>query len=204
MTANSRHVESNNGASARGGLLHAFAAAMGLAAICAAPAMSAEWDLATPGPGLRMPDSLLSLREMYPDLPAPRAGSEFTREFRPRASVLPAPSPDADFRGSIALDKGGKLPLTSAWERMADFRSADGIRLLTVWQSTDSTLAVHQGKHGGASLEWTSHALNRGGASRGLFDHLVSTVRDTHSPVRSTAPGAPALSMPVAPRSATP
>jgi hypothetical protein len=84
---------------------------------------------------------------------------------------------------------------------MGDFRSEDGIRLLTVWQSADSTLAVHQGKHGGALLQWTSHAMSRGGASRGLFDHLVRAV---HVPVRKSAPGAPALSMPVASRFATP
>jgi hypothetical protein len=196
MAASSWHVESDDLASGRGGVFHAFAAAVGLAAICTTPAMSAEWDLATPGAGLRMPDSLLSLREMYPDLIAPRGGHEFTREFQPRTSVLLAPSPDEDFRGFIALDKSANLPLTSAWERMGDFRSADGIRLLTVWQSADSTLALHQGKHGEASLQWTSHALNRGGASRGLFDHLVSTFRGTHAPVRTSAP--------VAPRSATP
>jgi hypothetical protein len=204
MTASSWHVESDCGASGCSRVFHAFAVAIGLAAICATPAMSAEWDLATPGAGLRMPDSFLSLREMYPDLAAPRAGHEFTREFQPRTGVFPARSPDADFRSSGVLERSGDLPLTSTWQRLSDFRSEDGIRLLTVWQSADSTVALHQGKHGGASLQWTSHAMNLGGASRGLFDHLVSAVRDTHAPARTSAPTAPALSLPVTPRSATP
>lgn len=204
MSVSSGHVDSDDGASGRNGVFHAFAAAIGIATICATPAMSAEWDLATPGPGLRMPDSFLSLRDMYPDLATPHSGHEFTREFRPRAHLYPANSPDAEFRSSSIFDRSGDLPLTSSWQRMGDFRSEDGIRLLTVWQSADSTLAVHQGKRGGALLQWTSHAMNRGGASRGLFDHLVSTVRDVRSPVRISAPGAPALSMPVASRFATP
>ncbi len=204
MTANPGHVDSDDGASGRNGVFHAFAAAIGIATICATPAMSAEGDLATAGPGLRMPDSFLSLRDMYPDLATPRPGREFTREFQPRARVYTAGSPDAEIRSSSILDRGADLPLSSSWQRMGDFRSVDGIRLLTVWQSAESTLALHQGKHGEASLQWTSHAMNRGGASRGLFDHLVSTVRDAHVQRRTSAPGAPALSMPVSSRFATP
>jgi hypothetical protein len=149
-----------------------------------------------------MPDPFLSLRDMYPDLATPHSAREFTREFRPR--VNPAGSPDAEFRSSSNLDRSADLPLTSSWQRMGEFRTEDGIRLLTVWQSADSTLAVHQGKHGAAFLQWTSHAMNRGGASRGLFDHLVSTVRGAHVPVRVSPQGAPALSVPVASRFATP
>jgi hypothetical protein len=204
MSVSSGHVDSDDSAPGRNWVIHAFAAAIGFATICATPAMSADWDLAAPGPGLRMPDPFLSLRDMYPDLATPRSGHEFTREFRPRTRAYPAGSPDAEFRSSSIFDRSADLPLTSSWQRMGDFRSEDGIRLLTVWQSADSTLAVHQGKHGAALLQWTSHALNRGGASRGLFDHLVSAVRDARSPQRMSAPGAPALSMPVSSRFATP
>lgn len=204
MNKNPRQVDSDDADPWRGRALHAFATAIGLAAICTTPAMSADWELARPASGLRMPDSFLSLRDMYPDLAIPRTTFEITREFQPRASLYPVGALDADFRSSSLRERSGDLPLTTAWQRMGDFRSQDGIRLLTVWQSADSTLALHQGKHGGASLQWTSHAMNRGGASRGLFDHLMSTVRDVHVPVRTSAPGAPALSMPLSPRFAAP
>jgi hypothetical protein len=204
MNTNSGQVDSADGEPGRSAVFHAFATAISLAAIFATPAMSADWDLARPGSGLRMPDSFLSLRDMYPDLAIPRTAFGFTREFQPRTSVYPVSSPDADFRGSGLRERSGDLPLTSAWQRMGDFRSQDGIRLLTVWQSADSTLALHQGKHGGASLEWTSHAMNRGGASRGLFDHLMSTVREVRVPAHTSVPGAPALSMAASSRFATP
>jgi hypothetical protein len=204
MNRNSSQPESVDGEPGSSVVFHAFATAISLAAICATPAMSADWDLARPGSGLRMPDSFLSLRDMYPDLATPRTAFEFTREFQPRASVFPVLSPDADFRSSSLRERSGDLPLTTAWQRMGDFRSQTGVRLLTVWQSADSTLALHQGKHGEASLQWTSHAMNRGGASRGLFDHLMSTVHDVHIPVHTQVPGAPALSMPISSRFATP
>jgi hypothetical protein len=202
MTAGSCQVGCVDDASARHGLFHALAAAIGLAALCTTPAAGADWD--APAPGLRMPDSLLSLHDMYPDLVTARAGRGFASDFAARAGAFPKPAPEADFRGAGVLDRSGDLPLTNAWQRMSDFRSEDGIRLLTVWQSANGTVALHQGKHGGASLQWTSQALNRSGASRGLFDHLVSSIHEMRAPLHFASPGTSAQPMPAASRFATP
>ncbi len=198
MFAASCPVESDNGV----GLRRALLAAVGIAVICTAPARAADWDAAATAPGLRMPDSLLSLRDMYPDLALRPATPETTREFQPRASSLFAQLPDAGLASSGVVERRTELPQTSAWQRLGDFRSDEGIRLLTVWQTADSTIAVQQGKHGGASLQWTSHALNRGGASRGLLDHLFSTVHGMRVPVRPA--GTASAAAPLAARFATP
>jgi hypothetical protein len=185
------------------GSRHAVLAVLGLAVLGTAPARSAEWDPAAATPRLRMPDSLLSLRDMYPDLVTRSAGREFSREFQPRTGAFPARLPEAEIRKSVVFEKSGDLPQTSAWQRMGDFRSDDGVRLLTVWQTEGSTLALHQ-RNGGASLQWTSHAMNRGGASRGLLDRLFSTVRGGHVPVRTSAISAPAAPVPLASHFASP
>jgi hypothetical protein len=185
------------------GSRHAVLAVLGLAVLGTTPARSAEWDPAAATPRLRMPDTLLSLRDMYPDLVSRSAGREFSREFQPRAGAFPALLPAAETRNSVLFEKSRDLPQTSAWQRMGDFRSDDGVRLLTVWQSASSTLALHQ-RNGGASLQWTSHAMNRGGATRGLLDRLFSTVRGERVPVRTSAISAPAAPVPLASRFATP
>jgi hypothetical protein len=191
MIAGFCHVESDDAAPEPPGLCQALIAALCLAVLCIAPARSAEWDPAAATNGLRMPDSLLTLRDMYPDLATRSARREFSREFQPRTSAFPAVSPEVPFHSSVVLDMRGDLPQSSVWQRMGDFRSDRGIRLLTVWQTAGSTIALHQ-KNGGASLQWTSHVMNRGGASRGLFDQLLSTVRGARAPVRTSAISAPA------------
>lgn len=184
------------------GLRRALVASVGIAVIGMAPARAADWDCAATAPGLRMPDPLLSLRDMYPDLASWSATPEPPREFQPRARSLSGWSPDAGLHSSGVMERRADLPQTNAWQRLGDFRSDDGIRLLTVWQTADSTLAVLQGKHGGASLQWTSHSLNRGGASRGLLDHLFSTAHGMRVPVRPA--GNATATAPLASRFATP
>jgi hypothetical protein len=190
-------VEADNRAPGHIGLCRALAAAISLTVICTAPAASSDWDSAATAPGLRMPDPLFSLRDMYPDLAARSVAADTSREFQPHSSAYFARSPEVGLRSSGLMDSSGDLAQTSAWQRLRDFRSDEGIRLLTVWQNTDSTIALLQGKHGGASLQWTSHSLNRGGASRGLLDHLFSSVHGARMAVRTsasnaTAPAAPA------------
>lgn len=142
-------------------------AATWLGAICATAAHASE--AGAPAPTLRMPDPLLSLREMYPDLAPPATGQHFTREFQPRSPASPAPA-------AIDTTRHGDLRLTSPWQRVGEFRSGNSIRLLTIWETTLGTIAVHEGKHGGTSLQWTSHTLGRSAAARGLFDQMVGAV----------------------------
>jgi hypothetical protein len=178
-------------------------AAIGLSILHAAPAPCADWDPGASTARLRMPDSLLSLREMYPDLTAGPTRHEFSHEFQPRTSAFPALAPGLELRSSLGPSMSGDLPQTGVWERMGDFRTEDGIRLLTFWQNAGSTVALHQ-KSGGAALQWTSHSLNRGGASRGLLDQLFSTVRAPYVPARPSATSTPAAPAQLASRFASP
>jgi hypothetical protein len=184
MATGSCHAGTFSGALQRVGISraisHGLLAATGLFVICAGSARSA--DAGAPPPGLRMPDPLLSLRDMYPELTGLRDAHEYTREFRPRAKVDQLPDPDG-----AATFRSANLPQTSAWQRMSEFRSSTGVRLLTLWRATAGTVALHEGKHGGMTVQWTSQALSSGSASRGLLDHLVSTVRDARAPLRAPA-----------------
>jgi hypothetical protein len=89
-------------------------------------------------------------------------------EFRPRKhSVL-----DNDFVNPV-----GDAPMlrgTTVWQRMAEYKSHDRLRLLTLWESSGSTVSLQTGKHGDPSLQWTSNWMNRGGATHGLLDRLFS------------------------------
>src|SRR5208282_78340 len=99
----------------------ALMTAIGLALVCDVPAQGADQEPVALSPGLRMPDTFLSLRDMYPDLSLPSTAQEFAREFTPRAG---APQPAGPEHGAVLIQ-------SSAWERMGDFRSNNGLRLLT-------------------------------------------------------------------------
>jgi hypothetical protein len=62
----------------------------------------------------------------------------------------------------------------TVWQRMAEYRSQDRVRLLTLWQTRGSTLSLQAGKRGGPSLQWSSPWMMRDGATKGLFDRLLS------------------------------
>lgn len=89
-------------------------------------------------------------------------------EFRPRKhSVL-----DNDFVNPL-----GDAPMlrgTTVWQRMSEYKSHDRLRLLTLWESSGSTVSLQTGRHGDPSLQWTSNWMNRGGATHGLLDRLFS------------------------------
>ncbi len=63
---------------------------------------------------------------------------------------------------------------TSVWQRLADYRAHGRIRLLTLWETGGSSVSLQAGKKGEPSLQWTSRSMNRGGATRGVLDQLVS------------------------------
>jgi hypothetical protein len=99
-------------------------------------------------------------------------------EFRPRKSSLPAADP-AGRTGTI-ID-APMLQGTSVWQQMAQYRSQDRVRLLTLWQARGSTLSLQAGRHGGPTLQWSTPWVNREGSSQGLLDRLFA------SPSRSAA-----------------
>ncbi len=94
------------------------------------------------------------------------SASEFSRR---RPGVPEAPkSANAEI-----MDETQPLRLTSAWQRLADYRAQGRLQLLTLWQSQRSTISLQAGHHGGPSLQWSSRVMNHGGATRGLLDRFM-------------------------------
>ena len=116
-------------------------------------------------------------------------------EFRPRRhdSAAAELSASESFANNTPMLQG-----TSVWQRMAEYKSQDRVRVLTLWETRGSTFSLQAGKRGGPSLQWSSRRMNRDGATRGLLDRLVAAaLRETGnrdsgissrpSPVRSIA-----------------
>jgi hypothetical protein len=135
-----------------------------------------------------LPSSLFSTDRSFAD------GEAFSAtEFRPRKhSVGAAESAASEGFGADSPMLQG----TNVWQRMAEFKSQDRVRVLTLLETRGSTLSLQAGKRGGPSLQWSSRSMNRDGATRGLLDRMVSAaLRDTGnssrpSPRQSVAPPA--------------
>jgi hypothetical protein len=92
------------------------------------------------------------------------------KDFRPRGrSIL-----DTDFQVNVA--DGALIDDTTVWQRLAEYRTHDRLRVLTLWESGASTVSLQAGKKGDPSVQWTSRLMNRGGATRGLLDHLFPVI----------------------------
>ena len=120
-----------------------------------------------------------------------------TTEFRPRKHTL--------FDRDLTVSTYTDAPLiyyTTVWQRLSEYKSHDRVQLLTLWESSGSSVSLQAGKRGDPSLQWTSRVMNRGGSTRGLLDRLFSASiagAGFHSS-SSRAPNAPAAaSKPVAP-----
>jgi hypothetical protein len=90
-------------------------------------------------------------------------------EFRPRKHTVFDSDPAVNAFGDAPMLRG-----TTVWQRMSEYKSHDGVRLLTLWESSGSTLSLQAGKRGDPSLQWTSRSMNGGGSTRGLLDRLFS------------------------------
>ena len=66
------------------------------------------------------------------------------------------------------------LGTTTVWQRLKDYRSNGRVRLVTLFETAGSSISLQAGRHGEPSLQWTSRSLNRGGSTRGLFDHFLA------------------------------
>lgn len=97
------------------------------------------------------------------------AAAYSSTDFRPRRHTLLDSDPVADAYGSAPMLRG-----TTVWQRLADYKSHDGVRLLTLWESPGSTVSLQAGKRGDPSLQWTSRLMNRGGSTHGLLDRWFS------------------------------
>jgi hypothetical protein len=114
-------------------------------------------------------------------------------EFRPRRHSV-----GLDFPGSgTSIIDAPMLHGTSIWQQMADYKSQDRVRLLTLWQTRGSSLSLQAGKRGAPSLQWSTPWVHREGASRGLFDRLIAVpARAAGNNLRSSVPRPTGVSAP--------
>jgi hypothetical protein len=92
-------------------------------------------------------------------------------EFRPRKHSLL----DADpARSEVSVIDAPIRRDTSLAREIAEFKTQDRLRLLTLWQNRASSLSLQAGKHGAPSLQWSTPWMHRDVSSRGLFDRLLT------------------------------
>jgi hypothetical protein len=125
-------------------------------------------------------------------VPEPKTFS--TKDFRPRGRSL--------FEGPrLNITDDALIDDTTVWQRLADYRIHNRLQLLTLWKSGASTVSLQAGRRGDPTLQWTSHLMNRGAATRGLLDRWFnvsefSTSRASRSAAQATGRAAVSLSLP--------
>jgi hypothetical protein len=77
---------------------------------------------------------------------------------------------------------------TPVWQQLAEYRTQNRVRLLTLWQTKGSSLSLQAGKRGAPSLQWSTPWVHHEGASRGLFDPLLPSPRTGTGNSRGTVP----------------
>ncbi len=92
-----------------------------------------------------------------------------TRDFRPRK-----PSMLGSGGSSGGLDEAPMLGSTTVWQRLTEFHGHNRVRLLTLWEAAGGSVSLQAGRRGDPSLQWSSRFMNRGGATRGVFDQMLS------------------------------
>jgi hypothetical protein len=118
-------------------------------------------------------------------------------EFRPRKHGLL----DADpARSEVSVIDAPIRRDSSLAREIAEFKTQDRLRLLTLWQNRASSVSLQAGKHGAPSLQWSTPWMHRDVSSRGLFDRLLtvsprsfgtSSARGSARQTAAIAPGKP-------------
>jgi hypothetical protein len=119
-----------------------------------------------------------------------------TTDFRPRKRSLFDRDPAANLFGDAPL-----LRTTTVWQRLSAYKSHDRVQVLTLWESSGSTVSLQAGKRGDPSLQWTSRVMNHGGSTQGLLDRLFSvSLAGATAGLRNAthSNGAPSTSKPAA------
>jgi hypothetical protein len=123
-------------------------------------------------PALTLPTTLtstFSIPGIFDTPPALDLPAFSNTEFRPRKHTVFDADPAVYAYSDTPMLRG-----TTVWQRLSEYKSRDRVRLLTLWESTGSTVSLQAGKRGDPSLQWTSRAMNRGGSTLGLFDQWFS------------------------------
>jgi hypothetical protein len=144
-----------------------------------------------------------NLRQLSPTATPPMADPPTTGFFSsPAAAFNPGfsatdfrPRKHAVFDSDPAAGAFGDAPMlrsTTIWQRMSEYKSRDRVRLLTLWESSGSTVSLQAGKRGDPSLQWSSRVMNRGGSTQGLLDRFFSvSLAHAGNGLRATAPTRP-------------
>ncbi len=74
---------------------------------------------------------------------------------------------------AVSADRLMQLSTTTSLERLRDCEASHGVSLMTLWQFRSSTLSLQAGRNGEPTLRWSSRAMHRDEATRGLLDALV-------------------------------
>ena len=90
-------------------------------------------------------------------------------DFRPRKHTVLDGDPIVGTFGDAPM-----LRNTTVWQRLSEYRSRDRVRLLTLWESSSSSVSLQAGKRGDPSLQWSSRLMNHDGSTKGLLDRLLS------------------------------
>ena len=120
-----------------------------------------------------LPDPLPPyLRPLSPQLQAPDqpGAAHSAGEFRPRGRSLLEKSPPPAQAGEAP-----PMHDTTVWERLSQYRAADRVRVVTLWEDGGSSVSLQAGMKGGPSLQWTSRLMNRGAATHGVLDPWLSS-----------------------------
>ena len=114
--------------------------------------------------------AMLTIPATYQTAALPEIKTFPTQEFRPRGRSLLEKDIQID-----AVDAAPMMKNTTVWQRLSEYRSHDRVRLVTLWETGGGSVSLQAGKKGDPSLQWTSRLMNRGGATRGVFDKLLAT-----------------------------
>lgn len=101
--------------------------------------------------------------------PIAESRSFSSTDFRPRGHSIFDKDPSIAGVGAsdnLMIDK-------NVWERLQEYRNRDGVRLVTLWESSASAVSIQTNRKGDPTLQWTSRLMNRGGATRGLLDRWM-------------------------------
>jgi hypothetical protein len=105
-------------------------------------------------------------------------------EFRPRRQGSSGADPAK--REDSVID--APMLDASVARQWRESKSQGRVRLLTLWQSSVSSVSIQAGKHGMPSLQWSTPWMHRDVASRGLFDRFLTVPRGGGGGSRSNVP----------------
>ena len=74
---------------------------------------------------------------------------------------------------AVSADRLQQLTTTTTLQRLRDSQARTGVSLMTLWEFRGSTISLQAGRNGEPTLRWSSRAMHRGEATRGLFDTLM-------------------------------